>query len=638
MYPRGSVARLWVASIAIVASVAGLLFLLADISWARNINQYSDRLSTSAPGALSNHTLSFRLDVAVNPGAYIEVTPPLGFTVLATSSFSERNVELWVNGLPRTATTTAAPGFDQVDIIPGSPGMIRYTLEPTAGIAAGSQLELRIGDNTSVSSVFSESFSTTTGTSTTPEDSPGIINATTTGTHEIDVRVYDGGEVANAGFLIAIVEQVAVAPVDTTEEIPPFRFNGAPTSTVGGTTLSVEISLETDELAICKFAATSSVAYGAMPNTFSNTGLIFHTTIVPVTPNTLQTFYVRCMDDEGNINVDDYLIQFTVSDIPTGSANTDGDVSGDGSGQGNNGTGDGGGAGGTTGESDGEEPELGGSSGTGGAGGGGGGGRGSREGSTSGGGFESTDGPYRSGDGRVEISGYAFPRSRVSVLVDGRQAGQATAGSNGSYSVTLDQIARGVYTFGVYATDANQIRSSTFSTSFTVSGARTTALSNINLAPSIRVQPDPVQPGQPASISGYTQPNAVVTLETERDKNVASRRTLTATADGGGAWSVSLDTSGLQNGTYKVRARSASTDPLVTTGFSNYTFYGVGEGAQRPINADLNRDGRVNLTDFSILLFWWNTSGGDSNPPADINGDGRVTLTDFSILLFNWTG
>jgi hypothetical protein len=615
----------------------GIFLLCSDVSWARNINQYRDTLSTSAPGALSNHTLSFRLDVGMNPGAYLEVRPPEGFEVLATSSFSERNVELWVNGAPRSATSSASPGFDQVDIVPGSPGLIRYTLEPTEGIAAGSMLELRIGDHTSVSSVFSESFSTTTGTSTTPEDTPGIVNSTTTGTHAVDLRVYDGGEIANAGFVIAIVEQV-IAGADTTEEIPPLRFNGTPTSTVGGTTLSVEISLETDEFAICRFSATSSVAYNAMTNVFSNTGLIFHSTVVPVTPNSLQTFYVRCIDDEGNFNIDDFLIQFSVSDIPTGSANTEGGVSGDGTGQGNQGTGDGGGTGGTTGQSDGEEPEIGGSAGTGGAGGGGGGGRGSREDSSAGGGFESTDGPFRSGDGRVEISGFAYPRARVTVLVDGRQAAQTTAGGNGSYSVLIDQIARGVYTFGVFATDANQIRSSTFSTSFTVSGARTTALSNINLSPSIRIQPDPVQPGQPATISGFTQPNAVVTLETERDRSVASRRSVTVTADGAGAWTTTLETNGFTAGTYKARARSAGTNPLVSTGFSNYTFFGVGQTAERPTSADLNRDGRVNLTDFSILLFWWNTSGGDSNPPADINADGRVTLTDFSILLFNWTG
>ncbi len=632
-----TVTRLWAGLLGISLGLLVLcVWSLYDVQ-ARNINQYRDTISTSAPGQLANHTLSFRLDTAVNPGGYIEVIPPDGFEVVASTSFSVRNVELYVNGSPRLAADTAAPGYDQVDITPGSPGVIRYTLEPTSGIAAGSNLELRIGDHTSVSSVFSETFSTSTGTTTTPEDTPGIVNASTTGTHEVDVRVYDGGEIADAGFLIAIVEQVGVGPVDTTEEIPPFRFNGTPTSTVGGTTLSVEITLETDELAVCRFSATSSIPYQSMPSTFTNTGLVFHSTIVPVTPNSVQRFYVRCIDDEGNFNIDDYLIEFSVSDIPTGNANTEGNVSGDGTGQGNQGTGDGGGSGGQTGQSDGQLPEVGGSAGTGGAGGGGGGGRGADSGSTAGGGFESSDAPYRSGDGRVEISGFAFPRARMTFLVDGKQAGTAQAGNNGAYTATLDAIARGVYTFGVFATDGNNVKSTTFSTSFTVSGARTTALTNINIAPTIRIQPDPVQPGESATVSGFTLPNASVTLETERDKSTASKKTYTATSDGSGAWSVALETSGLQNGTYKARARATQSGG-VSTNFSNYTLYGVGQAADRVSTADLNTDSRVNLTDFSILLFWWNTAGGDSSPPADINSDGRVTLTDFSILLFNWTG
>ncbi|MBY0310041.1 hypothetical protein K2Q16_02780 [Patescibacteria group bacterium] len=635
---RSTVAKLWAGLFA--CSFLAFIWafsLFPGLLQARNINEYKDTISTSAPTFLANHTLAFRLDTAVSPGGYIEVVPPPGFEVIASSSFNERNVELIVDGTLRTADVVASPGVDQVEIFPGTPGMIRYTLEPTVGLSAGSRLELKIGDHTSMSSVFSESFSTTTGTSTTPEDTPGVVNSSVAGTHVVDVRIYDGTEVANAGFSIAIVERVGVGPVDTTETIPPFRFNPTPTSTVGGTTLSVEISLETDELAICKFSASSSVAYGAMPSTFANTGLIFHSTIVTIIPNSVQRYYVRCMDDEGNFNTDDFLIQFSVNDVPTGQANTAGAVSGDGSGQGNNGTGDGGGAGGTTGESNGEAPELGGSSGTGGAGGGGGGGRGPGSGSTAGGGFESTDGPFRSGDGRVEITGFAFPRARVTVLVDGKQAAQVTAGNTGSYSATIDQIARGVYTFGVFATDAAQVKSSTFSTSFTVSGARTTALSNINVAPSIKVSPDPVTPGTAATLSGYAMPNATITIENEKQGSVASRKVLTATSDAGGAWSIPLDTAGFSNGTYKVRARAVGEGTLATN-FSNYTLYGVGETADRRMNADLNTDGRVNLTDFSILLFWWSTSGGDSSPPADINGDTRVNLTDFSILLFNWTG
>ena len=52
------------------------------------------------------------------------------------------------------------------------------------------------------------------------------------------------------------------------------------------------------------------------------------------------------------------------------------------------------------------------------------------------------------------------------------------------------------------------------------------------------------------------------------------------------------------------------------------------------VSADINGDGKVNLVDFSILLFHWGTS----DDIADLNEDGKVSLTDFSILLFNWTG
>jgi hypothetical protein len=63
-------------------------------------------------------------------------------------------------------------------------------------------------------------------------------------------------------------------------------------------------------------------------------------------------------------------------------------------------------------------------------------------------------------------------------------------------------------------------------------------------------------------------------------------------------------------------------------------FYVGVRDVQTPGSADLNADGKLNLTDFSILLFHWGTD----HAIADLNSDGRVNLTDFSILLFNWTG
>ncbi len=118
-----------------------------------------------------------------------------------------------------------------------------------------------------------------------------------------------------------------------------------------------------------------------------------------------------------------------------------------------------------------------------------------------------------------------------------------------------------------------------------------------------------------------------------------SLKTFTTTSNGDGEWTLNIDTSLFSSGTYKIRAKAEQLDGLgIETNFSDYTFYGVGQDADVPLNADLNRDGSVNLTDFSILLFWWGGDGGDSDPPADINQDGSVSLTDFSIMLFQWTG
>ena len=620
--------------------LVGTLLVLPDFVKAKNIKSYKDTLSDSRIGNYSNHTLSFEIETSVSPGGYFDITPDAGFYIMpATTTFSVRNVELLVDGVPRSASSTGSALVDEVTINSGAPGSIRYTLNSTNGIPANSDIKFRIGDNTSNSVEPVTTYSTSTGTTTTPGDVPGIKNHSSVGTHRINLTVNGGAEEAYAGFVIAMTEGVATLHVDTTEEIPPFRFNGLPTGEIGGTTLNVEISLETDELATCKYSTTAGVDYALMAHTFGLTGQIFHSQVVAVAAETLNTFYVRCIDDEDNFNTDDFEISFLSPPPPSGNPNAEGDVEGDGTGTGNDGTGDGDGGGGSTGGTEGESSTTGQESGSGGSGGGGGGGSGGGSGSSGGGGFESSDGPYESGDGRVIISGYAFPNSTVTILVDGNVAKTTKASGNGSYEVTIDEIARGGYTFGIYATDSKGTKSSTFSTSFTVSGARASSLSNINLAPSILVSPNPVDPGQTLTVSGYSFPNATVTLENENSNSSVSRKTFTATAGSSGAWSTTIDTASFSKGTYKIRAKGEQTGGLgIKSNFSNYTFYGVGEAANQPLNPDLNRDGKVNLTDFSILLFWWNSAGGDSDPPADINQDGRVNLTDFSILLFNWTG
>jgi len=634
-----TVAKLWLALIVFVGVPMSFFLWKPTDTLALNVASYRDTISDSGPNELSNHTFEFTLDANLSPGSQLEFTPPDGFEISSsTEYFDAKNVELIVNGFPRTASTTASPGVDLVEIISGSPGLIRYTLAPGFSILAGSSIKFRIGNQTTNGLPFRYSYSTSTNSTTTfPGDIEPIRNSQTLGLHQFHFEAWDGGTLeASAGFVIFLIDKVRVPNVNTRETIPPYRFNGAPTSTVGGTTLNVEISLETDEFSICRFSRTPGVAFGAMTTTFTNTGLIYHSSVVAVTANTLEQFYVRCIDDEGNFNIDDFLIEFRVNPAPTGTSNQTGSTSGDGTGSGNTGTGNGSGGGGSTGGSNGQEPLTGGSAGTGGSGGGGGGGSGGSNGGGSGGNNDSGGTGYPSGDARVVITGLAFPNSSVSILVDGKSAVSARANSTGAYSATIDAIYKGVYTFGIYATGGDGVKSSTFSTSFTVSGGRTSELTNINVPPSVSVTPNPVNIGQTLTVSGYALPNAVITLQNGPAKTTGKEKT--ANSDSSGRWSATFDTASFSNGDYRVRAKAAQATGA-NTNYSAYTIYGVGGAASTgSLNADLNRDGKVNLIDFSILLYWWNSNGGNSDPSADINSDGKVNLTDFSIQLFNWTG
>jgi len=49
-------------------------------------------------------------------------------------------------------------------------------------------------------------------------------------------------------------------------------------------------------------------------------------------------------------------------------------------------------------------------------------------------------------------------------------------------------------------------------------------------------------------------------------------------------------------------------------------------------SADINSDGKVDVTDLGILLSGWGGSGS-----ADINNDGKVDVVDLGILLSGWS-
>ena len=121
-------------------------------------------------------------------------------------------------------------------------------------------------------------------------------------------------------------------------------------------------------------------------------------------------------------------------------------------------------------------------------------------------------------------------------------------------------------------------------------------------------------------------------------------------------WDTSTDNRGVtgyrltRNGT-TITTTSGSTLSYTDSGLSPGTSYSytivaldqagntspaasLSASTQASTPGDLNGDGRVNITDLSILL----SNYGTTNAVADINGDGVVNIFDLSILLSRWTG
>jgi hypothetical protein len=104
-----------------------------------------------------------------------------------------------------------------------------------------------------------------------------------------------------------------------------------------------------------------------------------------------------------------------------------------------------------------------------------------------------------------------------------------------------------------------------------------------------------------------------------------------ATASRSGIWRIPFNTEPLAFGDHAAQAKALFAGGQ--TPFSELKAFAVVAGAAGCSLVDLNGDGKVDIIDFSILLFNW---GIPKNEKADFNSDGRVDIIDFSIMLFYW--
>ncbi len=571
-----------------------LFFILPTLS-TRALGHASDVLSLTWPSTPASHSITFRLTKDLPAGGQIIITPqPTKFFLMA--GFDYRDVDLATSTAlnavfhDRALASSSGATYDGVNTLASSTsGVITINLNSTQDILANTYVNIELGTNA------------TYGTSSSRQ----IINPATIGSYRIEVKTFSASGVylERAVMMVGIIQ-----PVTMGSHIIKARSNGTPAGVLNYGTTQTIMSLNTNYQATCRWSTIASTSYATMTNTFSNTGNYYHSDIIIGLGNGGDYYYyIRCLDGNGVADDTDFVINFSI-------AGFDGE--------------------------DGDEDTEGTPGGGGGAGPGSGGGSGGGGGSGSGTGFgDYSPFPELPTQPVVAFKGWAYPGAKVNLLKDGVEEQTITAAANGLFSIDIMEIDQGVYTFNLWASDNAGRKSATQAYTFYVKDGTKTELYDIYLPPTIDVIKPSLEIGDILEIQGQSaaKSNIDLWLYPKVVGGVIDGAILKyqGISEANGNWQFALQTDTLLNGLYQLKARSK----LDTAGPSEFSIIkNIMIGGELPAEtcagADLNADGKVNITDFSILLYWWTTD----NECADQNNDGTVNLIDFSIMMYHWTG
>jgi len=99
----------------------------------------------------------------------------------------------------------------------------------------------------------------------------------------------------------------------TIDTVAPVITSHTPNSVVDANTTTTTLSITTDENAFCNYSTTSGSAYAEMSNSFAFSGQSTHTsTITGLTNGSSHVYYVRCIDEKGNVQTTDYQVNFSI--------------------------------------------------------------------------------------------------------------------------------------------------------------------------------------------------------------------------------------------------------------------------------------------------------------------------------------
>lgn len=230
-----------------------------------------------------------------------------------------------------------------------------------------------------------------------------------------------------------------------------------------------------------------------------------------------------------------------------------------------------------------------------------------------------------------EFYGYTSPNAFVTILLNGSVAGTTVADVNGNfYKLIAGLQGATLYNISVYAQDQSLRDTQSLTFQATSLNDMNLIFSNVTIPTTFDIAPRTFFQGDFLNLQGSAHPYSQVTLFIEGSND----HSFVVQTDEDGKWTYKMDTR-----IYKLNVgpHIAYAKEVVQGGYTSIFTQEEAFEVKSCRIADLNCDKHVDLTDFSILMYYWKKPN-PANHRADVNADSKVDLVDFSLMMFYWTG
>lgn len=240
--------------------------------------------------------------------------------------------------------------------------------------------------------------------------------------------------------------------------------------------------------------------------------------------------------------------------------------------------------------------------------------------------------------GNLAVSGFGPPSGIATIVLNGSTIATEPIDPTGNFYALLTNLPTGNSRLSIYATDRHGRNSAWYDTRTTIINGQQQSITDALLPPTLTLDPKVLSRGTDIVVTGSTYPHSHIQI----DSTAGGPKNIQLTTSSNTEWdfSTTLPTHTLPPGSYLLSATATVNNQ--TSNKSLPAQFWLDVPPDLPPQAgigycgDYNRDNKINIIDFSILIYWF----GKDTVPADVdcNKDSIADLVDFSILVYYWTG